>query len=276
MPAHIISLEQHQRLVEAFRTQPGRFLPAAKAAGISPFTAKRYWLQGHPDAPDQRAKPISQLLDEERLAARARMVELEKQVDTLAVELEAKRRQEQSKLAQKDATDTRVQEAQMIRMARGAASGLLVTLTNLSKGAAQVGVRVAKNLNRIANDPADMSQDQLVEMVRTIGALTTALRQANDASRQAMEMERLLLGEPTAIIGHAHLTEVSVDEAERRIQAGLRALQRAKDRGLVVDGHIVPGPGGLSQGVQPEKPALAAGEGSTPEPVGQPGVPSVG
>lgn len=251
-------------LLESYRERPGRHDPAAERAGVNWRTAKRYWDTGRPDAPDIRAKPISVVLLEEQEAARARMTELQKQVDTLAVELEAKRRQEQQAKAVADATDTRVQEAQVIRMARGATQGLLVTLTNLSKGAAKVGVRVAKNLERIANDPTDMKNGELVDMVRTIGALTTALRQANDAGRQAMEMERMLLGEPTAIIQHQHLVEVTVDEAERRIQAGLRALERAKSKGLIVDGKVLPGPGALPTSAPPSAPPTLPGPGALP------------
>lgn len=266
MPAHIISLEQHTKLLESFREHPGRLGAAARKAGISHITAKKYWEKGNPDAPDIRAKPISQIITEEQEASRARMYDLQKQVDTLAAELEAKRRAENQAKAQLDATDTRVQEAQVIRMARGATQGLLVTLTNLSKGAAKVGVRIAKNLDRLANDPADMSRGEIVDMVRTVQTLTSALRQANDAGRQAMEMERLLLGEPTAITQHNHIVEVTVDEAERRIQAGLRALARAKDKGLIVDGKVLPGPGSLPtlQRVNPTSTSVAEPLAETP------------
>jgi hypothetical protein len=237
-------------LVEAYRARPGRYGPAAKAAGVNERTAKRYWETGFPAAPDIRAKPIAAVIAEEQEFARSRMVELQRSVDTLVAELEAKRRQEVQAKAQLDVSDTRVQEAQLIRMARGATTGLLVTLTNLSKSAARVGVRVAKNLDRLANDPADMSRGEMVDMVRTVQALTGALRSANDAGRQAMDMERMLLGEPTSIVAHVHLTDVTVEEAERRIQAGMRALQRAKEKGLVVEGKIIAGPGALSAGSQ--------------------------
>lgn len=258
MPAHIISLEQHERLLEAYRDRPGAFGPAARKAGVNERTAKRYWLTGHPDAPDIRAKPISAIIAEEQELARSRMFDLQQKVDALAAELEAKRRQEVSSKAQQDATDTRVQEAQIIRMARGAASGLLVTLTNLSKGAAKVGVRVAKNLDRIANDTADMSRGEMVDMVHTVQALTSALRQANEASRQAMEMERMLLGEPTSIhrVDH-HIVDVTVEEAERRITAGMRALERAKAKGLVVEGKVLQGPGALPVGTGTQQRAAA-------------------
>lgn len=242
MPAPILSLEQHAKLIEGYRARPGVHNPAARYAGVNQRTAQKYWEIGAPDAPDIRSKPISLILQEEQEAARARLQELEQEVQRQAVELEAQRRAQQSALAQKDATDARVQEAQMIRMARGAATGLLVTLTGLSKGAAKVGTRIAKSLEAYAADPATMSKGDMVDMTRLVGQLTTALRQANDAGRQAMEMERLLLGEPSAIVAHVHLQEVSVDEAERRINAGLRALERAKARGHVVDGKVVTHP----------------------------------
>ena len=132
----------------------------------------------------------------------------------------------------------------MIRFARGATMGLLVTLTNLSKGAARVGEGVKGALEKIGAQP-EISARDAGHLVKLINTLATSLRQANDAAQRAMEMERLLLGEPTSIVGLAHLEGITtLDEAERRIRAAMDAVIHARQDGIKLEGdreHSVEG-----------------------------------
>jgi len=268
MPAHNLTLEEHAQLVEGFRKAPGNASAAARHAGVGRDTAARYWRKGAAGCPDIRAKPIETIIAEEQELARARLLELEKETVRLAQELEAKRRMEVSAAAQKDATDARVAEGQIVRMARGAATALLANLTTIAKGSAKIGQKVGRQLETMANNPADLKHGELVDMVRIVGTLTTALRQANDAAKQAMEMERLLLGEPSAFVQHNHhLVDVSVDEAERRLQAGLRAMERAKSLGLVVDGKILPHHAALSAGAPASQQTITLEKGTDAQPM---------
>jgi len=153
---------------------------------------------------------------------------MQEQAERTAVELDALRKADEKRKAVDDVTESRLQEGQMIRMSRSAATNLLLTLTNLTKGTTRIGERIQVALEAMGNDPTPPSQPEIISMTRLVYSLTMALRQANEAAARAMEMERLLLGEPSKIIGVAHLEDVTVDEAERRIAAANRALARAK------------------------------------------------
>ena len=69
-------------------------------------------------------------------------------------------------------------------------------------------------------------------MTGILGRLTTALRQSNDAAQKALEMERLLLGEPTQILGVAHMDAITIVEAEEKLEAASRALSTIKGEGV--------------------------------------------
>lgn len=231
MASHVIPEEVYQKLVEGFRISPGNYAGAAQFAGVNPRTAKAYWENG---LPQKGRPPIAESIRLEQEHARARLQELQLETERLAAEIEARRRADDKSKALEDVNQSRVQEAQMIRMARGAATGLLVTLTSLSKGAARIGGKVQKGLEEMAQDPKPLSPGEMVNLTRLVQNLTGSLRQANDAAARAMEMERLLLGEPTSIIGHMHLADATQEEAERRINAALKALERAKARGITL------------------------------------------
>ena len=233
-----ITAEQYEKLVDAYRQRPGSPMACATVAGIDYRTAKKGWEEGWPGVKG-RERPISEIVAEEQAHARARLQDLQQQVDEALAHAETKRRQDEADKARTDVTQARTEEAQMIRMARGAATGLLITLTHVSKGVTKVGGKVAKALETLAEAPGPLSPTEMVNLTKLVGNLTTALRQANDAGARAMEMERLLLGEPTQIIGVAHLQEVTMEEAERRIAAAQRALERAKGKGSFAAGAVV-------------------------------------
>ena len=69
---------------------------------------------------------------------------------------------------------------------------------------------------------------------KTLATFATALRQVNDAAQKALEMERLLLGEPTKLVGIQHLESMTMDEAEKHVAAAQRAFNRLKDKGITV------------------------------------------
>jgi len=224
--------------MDLFRARPGAFTAAAKAAGVSPATAKKAWETGYPNDPEPR-RPIKDLLAEEQEAARARMVDLERQTEALTAELEAKRQAEAKAKALEDANSSRVKEAQMVRGARAGAQALIATIGGVSGGVAQLAVKVGKALQTLAQSPDPLTMKDMTELTRVISTLASAMRQATDAAKSTMEMERLLLGEPTAIVGHVHLTDVTLDEAEKRMGAAMKALERAKRMGVVVEGRVI-------------------------------------
>ena len=115
----------------------------------------------------------------------------------------------------------------MVRMARQGAVALLHTVGQVSAGATVAAKKVRATLERIGNDPnEELTLHQAANVATIVNRLTTAMRQATQAAQTAMEMERLILGEPGTIIGHMHvdLEPVTVIEAREKLEAVRRAI----------------------------------------------------
>ena len=241
-----ITQEQAAGLLASYRAAPGNVTGAATAAGVDRRTARKAWEIGWPHAPDHLAiirKPIKDTLAEEQEYMRAELAKAHERAQVLEAELEAKRRSEQRVLAMADVTENRKAEAQLVRLARGSTIQALATLANVSQGVAKVGAQVKAALEAMAvvdpatGQPRAMTMGEAANAMRILAGVTTCLRQANDAGARAMEMERLLLGEPTSIVGHQHsFGPISLDEAAARIERARVMIDRARERGVVLDG----------------------------------------
>jgi hypothetical protein len=237
-----MTVETAEKLLAAFRTAPGRLAPAARAAGVCSDTAGHAWhkgliVQGFP----QYRRPFRELIAEEQEVARARLAGEQAEAARLAAEAEARRRGTTREKALEDVTQERVQEAQLVRAARGSTLILLHTVTNLSAGLDKLGGKVRAVLELEAAKPDDQVDVRLV--LRLLGQLTTSLRQCNDAGQRALEMSRLLLGEPTSIVGHATVGPMTIAEARARAEALVRALDEAEAAGCTeIEGGTVGDP----------------------------------
>jgi len=234
--------EAAERILIAFREAPGLAQTAAKVAGVDKRTARKAWEKGLASTNNPKYhEPFSQIIEREQVEARARLQTEETIATTKAGEIEAARRAQLQEHAQKDITEGRVQEASMVRMARSGAIVLLNTLAQVTAGASVVGKKVRKTLEDVGNDPnRDLTLKEANEVTKTLNRLTTSLRQASDAAQKAMEMERLLLGEPTNITGHLHvsLEPVPIDQARERVVQVERTLRTLEEEGIkVVDGN---------------------------------------
>lgn len=240
MPKRPITKELFQRLIESYRSAPQNHKRAAELAGCDGRTAKRAWELGFSWAREESGarRPIREIIAEEQELARARLDEERLVVAKQAAVEEAQRKAEIREKAARDATDARVQEAQLVRLARTASLQLLGTLTRVSTGAAKVGEHIARSLDELASvDPATQLPKKLTALemsalTRLMNSLTTSLRQANEAASRAMEMERTLLGEPSKIIGHVHV-DLDMNEAADRIAVAQRAIDRARAKGII-------------------------------------------
>jgi len=225
-----IQREVVERLLEFYRTRPGSVNAAAKHAGCCQRTAWKAWEFGWGPEVPYAIRPMKDIIAEEQEYARARMMELELEAKRLQAGEDARKKSEIRDKALRDATEIRTHEAQMIRVGRSAATGLLVTLANLSKGAAEIGDKVRGALEGFARKP-DLTPLDAAHLTRVVSGLTGALKQASDAAQRCMEMERLLLGQPQSIVGVSHAVEgMTLDDAQARIEAAQRALERAQQR----------------------------------------------
>lgn len=217
-------------LRESYRLAPGGHSRASKLAGVGYGTAVKAWSLGWPnDLDTEMQRPLEVTIHEEQLAARARLVELEAKAAELTTELEAKRRHEVAEKARQDANVSRVEEAQLIRVARGTVGDTLAGLANSAKGALALGRKVEEAFRQLAEDPGKtFGLKEAKEVVALLKDTASAVKAITEAGHSAMQMERLLLGEPTSIVAHQHLKDVTLDEAERRIAGAARALERVK------------------------------------------------
>lgn len=239
MPRFKITKPYVDALLRGFRERPGVGAHAARLAGCTPSTARRAWLCGiqHSPWPEYR-RPFRELIEEEQAEARAELRRLKELEEQHVARAEADRRQEARVRALEDLSEERVAETQLVRTARAGTLALLNSVTKMGVGAAALGDQVREALQRCAQDPEPLSLKEAVDVTRLVGRLSTALRQCNDAGQRAMEMTRLLVGEPQAIYGHQHLEAVGVQEAGERLAAAQRALEDLGARGLsVVDGN---------------------------------------
>ena len=258
-----ITREVAEAILESFRHAPGNAQAAAKHAGCDRRTTKKAWELGLRSCPDPRYRvPFQQLIEREQLETRARMVEDDAKARQRSLEAEAQRQQNVRAKAIEDVTNTRAAEGTLVRAARTTTGLTLQALAQTGAGVAKVSQMVRMALEAlvvrgdagvvcIVNDPIGYQKERstggdgyqhlramgLAEAkgyTKTLATFATALRQVNDAAQKALEMERLLLGEPTKIVGIQHLESMTMDEAEKHVAAAQRAFNRLKDKGITV------------------------------------------
>lgn len=228
-----LTKEYVEALLEGFRRAPGNYTRAAAHAGCHKTTAGRAWKNGIRYAPwPEYHEPFRDIIAREQVEARARMATAAEASSRLAIKAEADRRQSVHTEAMKDLTDERVHESQLVRMARDACIIMLNNVTNIAAGAAALGTKVRASLKVYGDNDEPLTLKQAKDVVALTGRLSTALRQCNDAAQKSMEMTRLLLGEPTKILGVQHLESIGIDDAKRRIAAAQRAVDTLEDAGV--------------------------------------------
>lgn len=217
--------ERAERLLEAYRRRPGVAQAAARAVGCDRRTATKAWNEGftHRSVSPKYQRPFKDIIEDEQAEARARLQREAVEAHELAVKNEAHRRGVSQEDAIQHLTEERTQEAHLVRNARAATIVLLNTVAQISGGLNKLGGKVKGALEEASKGEIGMREAQSALTLMT--KLTTSLRQCNDAGQRAMEMSRLLLGEPQKIIGHAHLEGVTVDEAKERVAAAARAVK---------------------------------------------------
>ena len=252
MPVSRVDEALWSQLVEAFREDPGNVKGTARRVGVTPKTAKRAWEKGYPSRGAWGAKPIKQLMQEEReLAASKLQHEQDRQeLEEDRALLEAERDREAMR---QRAIDTRAQEGKLVSASRAlisAAFGSAMTLAR-TEGLTHLLSRLGNSMAALATQDGDLTAKQASDAMILLRRYSTTLRELTEAGRTAMEMERLYLGEPTHVIGVVQdLDTMPLDDLVKLAgyQDGL--LQRAANRGLVVL------PGGKSAAIDAEAVAL--------------------
>jgi hypothetical protein len=205
-------MEQYYALVEAFRKHPAQVKRAANAAGIQYRTARKYWDHGG-WCPEM--KPIRDVLERERLHARATLLE-QGGLDPAIIAEKARLQSIAAKVA----------EGQMIEHARGTAASVLGSFLRMAPGIQALADRINEELEKLAKEEKVNAPYLLGIVRRYIGAF----RDLTSASKDIVEMERSHLGEPSKVIGLQlqEVDDMSLEDCMKEVEAAQAAIERAR------------------------------------------------
>lgn len=226
----------YDRMLESFREHTGNISAAARSAGVSRGTARRAWTEGWPS---RQLPAIKEVLAEEQLLARSRRASAVYLAEgagdpgagvpgrSSALELEGPGGAEAVRMmAKDDAVATREAEGSMVKLARANTIALMSATSRLLSA----GIDKAKALEKdIRTGAVPMTPKETQKFLGSLGYLVS---KATESAKLTIEMERLLLGEPTEVLG-IEVRNMGLDDAARTIELANRALVRARKRGLV-------------------------------------------
>lgn len=224
-------------IVQAYREtdQPytvARLVSERSGSGIAPKTAKIAWDHGWPD---KGFEPIKHLFEREQREARIRKAALDQE----------KARRERLAFQQKaveQAAGTRAQESQLIDLSRATALQATAIGAQLVQSgralAEQIDRRILRGLKSGPKDPAYLAPEESMRYLQRLGLL---LNRISMFSLRTVQLERLILGDPTMPVETITTeTEMTVEEATIRLEAGLRVLEDVRKHGglTVIDGGL--------------------------------------
>lgn len=176
-------------MLTSYRLNPGRYQTAARAAGVHFRTAKRAFLEGWDNPP--WARPISEVLEEERVAARAASVEVAQATAS------ARARQiEEREVARLDAAREAGREAQAVRASLSNALSLLANLGQLSQASLAVSRAAAEDMLKEVQAGKLRWRDAM-PFLKTLSLVSV---RATDQLRESMAAMRLHLGKPEQLV----------------------------------------------------------------------------
>lgn len=239
MGRRAITAELFNELVRAFRLQPGIYGAAARATGTAHKTAKRAWLKGW----ESKGFPaIKDIMTEERQAVRA-MAALEETEEGLAQkreilkefqdELHGHLELEASKM---HAMQVKMEELQMLGLARKNLNSSLQSMLSLAEPAELLASRLGAAIRDFATSTDNalvFGTKEYTQAHRAFRGVAMGLRDITTAVKTTLEAERLHMGEPTEIIGHKDLDEMSVEDLMAEIEQADSAIAEGKRRGLI-------------------------------------------
>lgn len=214
-------------LVEGFRLAPGNASRAARFAGVDRKTARNAWENGWRGLP--WARPIKDILAEERQTAMARAAELERRRHEAALA--------DQEAARRESIDAAKQEALLLKAGRADVLGILANANSLTPTMRALGdlirAAVLDEHGRPLPKPG-ISPREAMDLISRHASVTS---KAIDAAEKLIERGRVERGEPGQIIGIAATKELDFAEAGEELEASVEMLV-----GLISRGEIVPSP----------------------------------
>ena len=261
MARRVITPDFYQALVAAFRDypeQPGR---VAHRVGCGRRTADKAWHFGFRSPVPELRRPIKDIIAEEQEQARRMILEEQEAQVRATAEADAVRRRETLQRAIEHRAKSRALEGEMIGQIKQSSARLLATLAratfNLTTLTASVDMTL-KGMGAIdpktgQGSPRVLSPAELRTVASLQAQSVTNLQQVTSVVSKAMEMERLLLGEPQHIIEHQY-QDVTATEALQKLAFATRAMELAQleagrtralppgQSTMIVEGEVMPAP----------------------------------
>jgi len=225
------------KLLEAYRADPGNHSAASRHAMVQRKTAKHAWDKGYTDRP-WGSKPIRVLITEDVELARGRHA-LEEERASLMEDIQLTEAERDREAVRQAALSARKEEAALIVLSRQAAIRAMAAATGATEGLKASMRRVGDELINIAQG-GPLTAKELNQLSAIGRRFSSMLREIAAAGQMAMEMERLYHGDPTTIIGvETELDGMPLGELVRLAGYQDAVLQRAAARGLIVlDGGL--------------------------------------
>ncbi len=150
--------------------------------------------------------------------------------------LEAKRAatlkaEQGTKAAIGDALEQKLEEAKLVRANRRSS----MVLTSMNAELLAAGMVLVKRVRTDIETGAAMSPKQSLDMLRDIASI---VKSTAESSRIAVQLDRLILGEPTAILEHktnAAPADMTPAQANEWLEVATRHLQRQARKATTVD-----------------------------------------
>lgn len=174
---------------------------------------------------DKREKDMEQAIERVDATEAARLLDLRRKASERALA------NERALLG--DAEKTRDAELKLVRANRNGAMLLAVIGSNLLQSASAISRSLAEDAE--SGRLRSLSPKEKVSIVKNIAQVA---KSTAEVSARAVQMERLLMGEPTAILGHTSATptaDMTPEEAEQWFNLASRAFARKRRKDNAID-----------------------------------------
>lgn len=209
-------------LLDAFAAKPGNAAAAAAQCKCDHRTAKRAWALGWPK---YGIPPLSETIAAQQVAARA----LANREETAALEGNRDAHKQLKIEASMHAAKDREREGQIVRATRDSALALQAITMNLAKR----GHILTQNIT-----DAELQELTISGRLKALKTIAEFAEKAANTAEKAINLHRLIMGEPTSFIAvehtheHAHV-HVSNDEMVAVIARAQGAVERAQEAGIL-------------------------------------------
>lgn len=210
--------EDYNLLLNYLRQDDSSLAKAGRELGFAKATVRKYYIKGDKF---RNLAPIREVINKERIAARAKLLDSEELQDTMNLEK-----------ARLQAIAAKAAEGEMVKITRDTVSQTLGALMHLNPGIQKLASLLDEKIRKLVDDPE--YNPSIHGLFNIISKYTYVFKETTAIARQVMEMDRLHLGEPTEILGLqlSDIDNLSMEDCMKEIKAAAQAIKRAEENGI--------------------------------------------